>query len=146
MTEVRVRAWHPLLWVVVLVAAFVVVVVGASPSYADEEPPPPESSQAYDPWYNGCNVVPDHPGGYNFTDACNWHDLCYGGHIADHSKSQCDGVFLDFMNTICQYWYGGATSCYMWAGAYGVGVGVFGWWHWYTGRDCAMFPEECEWE
>ena len=97
--------------------SFVIVLglaAGATPALADE------------PWYNGCDYVPNDPGGYDFTEACNWHDLCYGGHIDGHSRATCDQVFHQYMDTICYYNYGNSESCRFWAATYYGGTGVFG--------------------
>jgi len=80
-----------------------------------------------EPWYNGCSSpFGNAPGGYDFTDACNWHDLCYGGHIANYNKLGCDTTFHQFMNTICYYNYGMTTGCLAWSNAYYAAVSLFG--------------------
>jgi hypothetical protein len=86
----------------------------------------PGAAAADEPWYNGCDVVPDAPAGYDFTDACNWHDLCIGGHIANHTPQQCDDGFHQFMSDICYYGYGNDTSCHFWSNTYYDGTNQFG--------------------
>jgi hypothetical protein len=98
------------------------VVANASPARADEP-------------YNGCgeanDPIPNDPGGYDFTEACNWHDMCYGGTITGYSQYQCDWTFHQYMDTICYYNYGNSTGCRFWSSAYYGGVSLFGQYHWY---------------
>ena len=61
----------------------------------------------YLPEMNGCNVVGDF--GYDFTDACNGHDVCYG--TCNSSQSACDQKLLDEMSTHCSSVCGSSISC-----------------------------------
>ena len=107
------------------------VVVTAGPAAADEDIPPAPAQ--VNRWYDGCtSPFGASPGGNNFTDACNWHDLCYAGRIAGYSKATCDQTFHGFMDTICYYNYGNSSNCRGWSAAYYSGVSLFGWWF-YTG-------------
>jgi hypothetical protein len=57
------------------------VVATAGPAAADDDVP--AAPAEYNRWYNGCtSPFGEAPGGNTFTDACNWHDLCYAGRIA----------------------------------------------------------------
>jgi hypothetical protein len=108
-------------WMLAAMVAVMGVLGVANPAAAQEEDQPPA-----DEWYNGCTGVSDSPGGYDFTDACNWHDLCYGGRIAGYDRAGCDSTFHQFMDTICVHAYGAASDCLFYSAAYYTGVGVFG--------------------
>ncbi|WP_155638289.1 phospholipase A2 [Burkholderia cepacia] len=76
---------------------------------------------------NGCgpaggwlkHVIPNSPLGYDFTQACNNHDVCYGSRI---NKGECDRLFRDEMYGQC----GGATACREFANQYANAVEAFG--------------------
>jgi RHS repeat-associated protein len=50
-------------------------------------------------WTSG--LVPDKPGGHDFTDCCKKHDACYDDCKGKPSKDSCDQDFLDCMNEKC---------------------------------------------
>jgi RHS repeat-associated protein len=54
-------------------------------------------------------LVPDKPGGFNFTSACAKHDKCYG--TCGAAKSDCDEQFLEDMQSICENSYFGSVGC-----------------------------------
>ncbi len=56
-------------------------------------------------------IVPDEPGGYDFTDACKAHDECYAD-CEGPSRETCDLLFLTAMHRICDQRYNGSTTCY----------------------------------
>ena len=124
-----------LAWLTVLAAVFAFVLGGVAPAAADEGeiPPAPESGESNNRWTNGCTAMPDGV----FTIACNEHDLCYGGFIADPnnpsraaSRQFCDATFYVAMSWSCVGAYGWFDAslpyCFAVAGAYYVGVRSFG--------------------
>jgi hypothetical protein len=54
---------------------------------------------------NGCGagvlavIIPNQPGGFNFTDACNFHDRCYG--TIGKTQQECDLAFYNGMQAAC---------------------------------------------
>ena len=50
-------------------------------------------------WWNDW-FVPDEPGGFDFTQACQNHDDCYG--TCGREKGDCDEDFLKDMNAVCE--------------------------------------------
>ena len=50
-------------------------------------------------WWNDW-FVPDEPGGFDFTQACQNHDDCYG--TCGKEKGDCDEDFLKDMNAVCE--------------------------------------------
>ena len=50
-------------------------------------------------WWNDW-FVPDEPGGFDFTQACQNHDDCYG--TCGKKKGKCDEDFLKDMNAVCE--------------------------------------------
>src|SRR5947209_42860 len=95
MIALRTRRWRSLLRIAQLSAA-ALLAIGASGALAvvpGQHAGAPVRAMADDPpqepWYNGCSSpFGDSPGGYTFTDACNWHDLCYGGHNWDNQDPE----------------------------------------------------------
>lgn len=87
------------------------------------EPVQPEPGQEQPP-YNGCTAVPDSIRGvFNFTEACNRHDICY---TAALDRKQCDDNFLRDGQDYCRRTYGGPSvqlgSCLSVAGVYYEGL------------------------
>ncbi|MCI0686473.1 MAG: phospholipase [Sporichthyaceae bacterium] len=116
--------------IAVVIGSLVVAMLMMTPTASAEEGWP-DASGEHDRWYNGCSapLTGDAPGGFIFRDACNWHDLCYGGHIAGHTRESCDETFHQFMDTICYYNYGNSEACRAWSVAYYLGVRSFGGWY-----------------
>jgi hypothetical protein len=70
-------------------------------------------------------IVPDAPGGFDFSKACEWHDRCYGscrGESSWSDKSECDYGFYLRIRGICESDYGYSSKCYEWAKKYHWGV------------------------
>jgi hypothetical protein len=65
--------------------------------------PPKQCQKPVTP--NGCgsastqNLVPDRPFGFDFTPACNVHDICYG--TCGTTQKSCDDQFISDMYDIC---------------------------------------------
>lgn len=100
------------------------------------------------PTYNGCGGAGSIsvPGGgplWNFTPACNGHDMCYG--TCGASKNSCDAQFFIDMKTICDSYIGLAslhTNCLIQAGIYyGVVASSAGDSFYESGQD-----NGCKWE
>ena len=128
MAETRTRRWRHLVRIAVVAAVtlFAAVGVAVQPAAAEADDIP-AAPTVHNRWYNGCSSpFGDAPGGHNFRDACNWHDLCYGGQIEGYNKAGCDRTFHEFMDTICYYNYGNSGGCRAWSAAYYAGVGIFG--------------------
>ncbi|MCA8101194.1 phospholipase A2 [Burkholderia contaminans] len=76
---------------------------------------------------NGCgpangwlkHVIPNAPLGYDFTNACNNHDVCYGSRWG---KNSCDNAFERDMMQSC----GGSGTCEAAARGYAEAVRKFG--------------------
>ena len=76
---------------------------------------------------NGCgpasgwlkHIIPNAPMGFDFTQACNNHDVCYGSRI---NKGECDRLFRDEMYRQC----GGSGACKEVANQYANAVEAFG--------------------
>jgi hypothetical protein len=122
-------------WLVALVTVIAAVLGGAQPAAAEEIPPPPPegSGEGHNRWTNGCTGVPDAA----FTIACNEHDLCYGGRIADPSdpsrpasRGWCDNRFYEAMGLTCigsfDLFDARLGPCFGMAGLYYLGVRTFG--------------------
>lgn len=60
-------------------------------------------------------IVPDKPGGYDFTSACQTHDHCYG--TCGASKGDCDSQLLENLDNICDN-YSCPLGCYEAANAF----------------------------
>jgi hypothetical protein len=81
------------------------------------------------PIQNGCSspLLRGHFGFWDFTTACNIHDLCYGASCGANKKA-CDDAFLADMQFLCGF----VTSlqrrlaCMYWAFAYYRAVHIFG--------------------
>ena len=64
------------------------------------------AAKADAPEVNGCGaasgiskyIVPNAPLGFDFTNACNGHDYCYGAGL---DKGYCDQQFLEAMDSVC---------------------------------------------
>jgi len=56
---------------------------------------------------NGCTGVG--PGPYNFTPACNQHDVCYS--TCNSKRANCDMSFYGDMIAICQQFCGNDYNC-----------------------------------
>ena len=72
------------------------------------------------------NIVPDHPFGFDFTDACQAHDDCYGTCGAD--KRKCDELLYDKAIAKCESYIhlGNPALCRALAGTYYRAVRMFG--------------------
>jgi hypothetical protein len=115
---------------VVLGAVLVVVLGLVQTATADEGEELPPAPEAHNRWTNGCSSpFGNAPGGNDFTEACNWHDLCYGGYIDGYGKPGCDATFHQYMDTICYYNHGNSSGCRAWSAAYYWGVSWFGGWY-----------------
>lgn len=76
---------------------------------------------------NGCgpaggwlkHVIPNAPFGYDFTAACNNHDVCYGSRF---NKGECDSIFEREMMSTC----GGSGACEAAAQGYAKAVREYG--------------------
>lgn len=93
----------------------------------------PATAAAAEP--NGCTAVPDSGDLFDFTEACNVHDLCYINQPYGDSSSarkQCDREFLDAMRSSCNdMWprrsdFFERIGCKGVAGLYYVGVRIAG--------------------
>jgi hypothetical protein len=109
--------------------------------------------QVHTPNQNGCGAkggtkVPGYYLFFDFTPACNAHDLCWGTCGAD--KAQCDSMFLHAMNDQCYQYYGISplnniiyTACvtlaYTYYGFVAVSQGIFD-----TAQksNCKEFPDD----
>lgn len=81
-------------------------------------------------------IIPDRPGGYDFTDACRNHDDCFGGLKGDKTFEECNQEFEKDLNTVCNGYltryelnFGGEEgtpmnreTCEWWAGLYSGAV------------------------
>ncbi|WP_141723380.1 hypothetical protein [Burkholderia sp. A2] len=92
---------------------------------------------------NGCgpangwirHIIPNSIGGFDFTGACNAHDVCYGSGIR---KGECDDKFDSDMRGIC----GGNGFCNSAADIYSKAVRDHGQSAWEEAQDqykCAMY-------
>ena len=63
------------------------------------------------------DIVPDAPGGYDFSSCCEEHDDCYGD-CDGPSKKVCDDDFFDCMMNVCIDEYSGSQGCSGWAQIY----------------------------
>ncbi len=68
-------------------------------------------------------VVPDSPGGFDYTRCCEEHDKCYAD--CNKTKEQCDEEFRECMYRRCRYQHGG-KKCVKWAERYWLGVDRLG--------------------
>jgi hypothetical protein len=75
---------------------------------------------------NGCgpadsftwHLIPNDPSGYDFTEACNHHDICY---MANLDRNSCDETFLKETRHLCYEVYKKVSSlslCHKSAGVY----------------------------
>jgi RHS repeat-associated protein len=73
-------------------------------------------------------LVPDKPGGYDFTNCCQGHDDCYAGKYGQcsKSKSQCDWEFFECMRRVCDFYWLSSRDCYKRASDYWWGVDRLG--------------------
>lgn len=63
-------------------------------------------------------LIPDNPGGYDFTECCQGHDDCYGGFCGEFkTKAQCDEGLYDCAIKQCNKIRGG-QQCYLMAAIY----------------------------
>jgi len=68
-------------------------------------------------------VVPDKPGGNDFTSCCQKHDDCYGD--CGKTKEECDNEFYECMARKCKENFG-SKKCYRWADTYWDFVDEYG--------------------
>lgn len=98
----------------------------------------PSPVAAHEPRTNGCTLSPDSgyaPVYYNFHEACDEHDLCYGGHLrgdGSAGRRACDNEFRTDMRRWCAERYDGwwerplRSNCYGVAEVYYQAVRAFG--------------------
>ena len=70
-------------------------------------------------------IIPDTPGGYDFSECCQKHDDCYGKEC-DKTKTQCDDEFYNCMKRVCDYRHLSSRECYNMASRYWDAVDRFG--------------------
>lgn len=93
--------------------------------------------------FNGCTVA---AGRYSeiFFKACLLHDLCYHNepNVSGKSKTDCDTVFLNNMNKICDTQ--SSFGCYSTAKAFHSAVSVGGSNSWNCSKSDAEYPKRLE--
>ena len=72
------------------------------------------------------HIIPDAPGGFDFTPCCQGHDDCYGDCKNRPPKEDCDDEFLNCMLGRCITEYAGAHGCANAAYAYYGAVHNYG--------------------
>jgi len=73
---------------------------------------------------NGCSFSPDAPCGYDFSRACDAHDLCYC--TCGRTKDQCDDWLCEDLHFTCRFYYYDAFLCHRLADIYCLAVKVAG--------------------
>ena len=69
--------------------------------------------------------IPDSPFGYNFTTACQSHDIRYSDG-SGWTRQAADAQFLSDLHDICTSQYDDAFLCNVAAELYGAAVSIFG--------------------
>jgi Prokaryotic phospholipase A2 len=119
-------------------AAMVAGLFVVAPSIVTPEKAP--QAQAHAQYTNGCSVPTnpwwrDTPGGFNFHDACDRHDLNYVNRphgVNEWGRSVADLIFWYDMLDVCRRYVGQQrTNCRSWAQAYYAGVRSGGWFFYY---------------
>ena len=91
-------------------------------------------------------IIPDKPGGYDFSKCCRRHDDCYSGKNkqCDKDKEQCDEEFYQCMKRVCDIYHLANRECYKFASMYWYYVDKYGQGSFQGARDKGSCGNQCE--
>jgi RHS repeat-associated protein len=91
-------------------------------------------------------IIPDKPGGYDFSDCCRRHDDCYSGkhNQCTKTKEHCDEEFYQCMKRICNISHLASRKCQNFASMYWYYVGKYGLSSFQGARNRGPCGEQCE--